>query len=377
MRWLPFFLVAVGCGNALAGGLVGLSDSYVGYDYDVLRKAGERLLAGTDPWKAAMDDRNPFSYPPHIAPFVMLQAMLPAVIGFRLFVGLSQLALVVAATIVWVICRPKGGEESVLVFSLLLASLFDPYLRLVLFLGQTTAIIFSFMILGWFLLRRDYWFIAGILFGLASIKPQMSLLVIVWLIVDRQWRCLGIAVAFSIILALPALVQFGLFQTPISWLLSLEHYRSVSPNELGNQTVLGLPSLTAWLTGLEAELAYGFLGVFAITIIHRHWRSLPDLQVFNLIVLTSLTMFSARVDTLIAVSPIWLLFLLTAWRTGTVAWFLVGLVGYAVFYSFISEASGIDILERPLRLFLPVFAGVSTLILATRQRQPRFQYGRA
>ena len=72
--------------------------------------------------------------------------------------------------------------------SLLIAS---PFTERTIWLGQITLLVATFLVGGWYCVRRNEHLLGGILLGLATMKPQFMVFLCLWLLLDRYWRVLS------------------------------------------------------------------------------------------------------------------------------------------------------------------------------------------
>lgn len=138
-----------------------------------------------------------FSYPPHslfmFAPFGGLQY----VYGFILWT-FGGLAFAYAATRQWF-------TEVKLSFWIILG----PAAMIAIFGGQTGVWLVAFWMMALALLDRRP-IVAGILIGMLTVKPQIGVLLAVYLLCQGHWRAIFSAVATSIIMVVSSLIFFGI-----------------------------------------------------------------------------------------------------------------------------------------------------------------------
>ena len=115
-----------------------------------------------------------------------------------------------------------------------------------IYTGQVTLPAMALVIAGWIALRGNASITAGVLFGLATYKPQYVALTIVWLLLDRQWRSLAVAACVSLMLAAPAVARLGISPAIFGWLGAMSSY-NVDANLPGHPMVMGVPSVLAAL----------------------------------------------------------------------------------------------------------------------------------
>ncbi|MBX7481296.1 glycosyltransferase family 87 protein [Qipengyuania qiaonensis] len=190
-----------------SSGGVDSNGQLLGTDFVSFWTSGKMVLDGLDPYDIsahiaaqrevyiAQNSYVGFFYPPSILPFFVpfgFTDYIPALIVWLAITGgLYLLAVRAWALSLW--GRPPGAV-------LVLAS---PALWLCVAHGQTSFLVAFLLGAGVLLVDRRPW-LAGILFGLATIKPQMGLLVPVVLLASGQWRVIvgaGLASAGLALLA--------------------------------------------------------------------------------------------------------------------------------------------------------------------------------
>ena len=197
-----------------------------------------------------------WSYPPHLLFFIWpfgLLGFLPSYVMWCV-VGL---ALYVWAAI-------AGGVDRKYWLFLAVA----PAVAVNVFLGQNGFLTAALLIGGLANLDRRP-IVAGILFGILTIKPQFGLLLPVFLVLGGHWRVIGSAVATTVLLVAATAIWFG----PDIW---IEYLHKVVPQQhdllnvagiMGwpivasafvNARLVGLPDNWAWVVqwGLSA-FAFG------------------------------------------------------------------------------------------------------------------------
>ena len=123
---------------------------------------------------------NPFAYPPTTLLVVWPLALLRARLALSLWLGAGALGFALACR-----HRPRSGLT-------MLCALVVPSTLACLCYGQISLVVAACLIGGFRLLGRRP-VLAGVLFGLAVVKPQFGLLVPVALVSARQWRALAAA----------------------------------------------------------------------------------------------------------------------------------------------------------------------------------------
>lgn len=172
-----------------ASGLTLGGDAAGVYDHDTLFRA-ERALFQTDP------GRWPWSYPPPALLLVLPLALLPYLPALYLWLALGLAALLLVA---WWATRHPFGPVVALLYPAVASSLFA---------GQNGCLSAALLGGGLLALARRPW-LAGLLFGLLSYKPQLGLLLPVALIAGGHWRAFAGAAAATLGFAAVSLAVFG------------------------------------------------------------------------------------------------------------------------------------------------------------------------
>jgi hypothetical protein len=95
----------------------------------------------------------------------------------------------------------------------------------VLWQGQTGLVVTAALIGGWYFAYRNQWILGGILIAIASIKPHLSILVILWLLLDRQWRLLAVAAVTVLVFSLVPMVVSGPIDVFLDWYATVKRYQ--------------------------------------------------------------------------------------------------------------------------------------------------------
>ena len=150
---------------------------------------------------------RPFVHPPSFLLIILPLAFVSYYVAFVAWSLLTFLAYFIAA-----LCKQLGSTATFL-------TLFAPATIITLAFGQT-GFLSAALILGGFRLIATRPFLSGTLFGLASVKPQLGILVPVALISARLWRTFAAAGATVLILIIASSMAFGWSMWPL-WLSKL------------------------------------------------------------------------------------------------------------------------------------------------------------
>ena len=197
-----------------------------------------------------------FFYPPNFLPFVWPLGLLPYFPALGLWLAASGAAFV-GAVKAWFSALGLKGP------SLVLLAAFPPVF-LTLSHGQTSFLVAAFLGGGLLLVERQPW-LAGVLIGLATIKPQLGLLVPVALLVSGQWRTIAGAGLAAIALAGLATILFGP-QVWSDWLTITQ--TAGSATDSGSIGFAKMVSVFAGLRliGVPSEMAMGVQAAVTIAV---------------------------------------------------------------------------------------------------------------
>lgn len=250
--------------------------------------------------------------------------------------------------------------------ALLLGTLFLYPIARSIVLGQFTLHITLFLVLTLWALRqdRDGW--AGVLLAATSVKPQVCIFVVLWLVLwaigRRRWRLVGGLVAGGALLSLAAMALFP--RWPISLLEDVQRYSKVA----GGRNPLAVLVSLVWPGGPQA-VRYGLAALLLLSMVvafRRGWRDRDDGEFFLLatywaIVVSLLVPFqTGTTNQAILLIPLfnWLRRALRRWGRW---WVLIGVSGLlvALWVLFLSSIKGSW--ENPV-MFLPLpFLGLAVL----------------
>lgn len=272
------------------------------YDYEVFRGFSRSHGLG---------EIFTFPYPPQIFVLGVLIAAFPFAIAKLAWTFLNLAAVVVlaywGARLVRIRAVAIGVAPSRIADWLIPAIIIgNPFTAHVVWTGQTSLIVAASLITGWQLVHGGSFLLGGLLLAVATIKPQLSILIVLWLILNRHWRALatgGIGVlAFS---AVPMSVV-GPSATLLGWVDSLKAYQVEVASGLSYN--LNLKSL---LNGLGFGLPPSSMLVFMLCAIGmtlvlwrlQNRRKLDQQDVLALLLGSSLLLTSGRDYDLVVLVP--------------------------------------------------------------------------
>jgi hypothetical protein len=196
------------------------------------------------------EDQIGFAYPLHVMVVIGPLALLSLPVALALWFSLLELCLLTFFIVApWAVgWRPRTW---LLVLTVLFTIGLYPNVW-ALILGQISILVAVFIALAWWGLRTERWQLVGVCLALATIKPQMTFLLVpmslIWAIYRRRWRLLIIfAATFGVLILVPLL---WLPNWPLEWLRATSHY--------ADYTIFDPPLLmltrSAWLAGGAAVL---------------------------------------------------------------------------------------------------------------------------
>jgi alpha-1,2-mannosyltransferase len=227
-----FLNVWMGARSVFAGGPAGW------FDADAYNAAVRAMLPPPPP-------SGPYpvfwSYPPHLLLFTWPFGLMPYLAAYAAWCigGLAAFAVAV---------RAGGIERRNLPFVLL-----APAIALNVFAGQNGFFIAALLIGGLSVLDRRP-ILAGILFGILTVKPQLGLLLPVMLVLTGRWRTIAAAAATAAALVAVTAALFG----PHIW---IEYLSKIGPQQVhllqtlsfhmmptafAGMRLMGLPADAAW-----------------------------------------------------------------------------------------------------------------------------------
>ncbi|MGV0028500.1 glycosyltransferase family 87 protein [Phormidesmis priestleyi] len=250
----------------------------------VLYAAGRAWLSGANPYhhsdlvqsSIAYTGSNleglVFFYPPQSSLICMLQGMLDYSQAKLLWLLTNLLSVsAIVATTVFTIRRlalSQMGRTGAWVISAIAVG--NPFTTHVVWMGQTSLLACATMMGAWFFSRQDRWLWSGLCLGLATFKPQICVLLVLWFLLEKQWRILLTAGATIIGLSLYPMLTQGPIGMLVAWKNGIhESYQLLVFNTPGFQHKAGVQSMLA-----SAGISVPSLTLLAValTILVWFWR---------------------------------------------------------------------------------------------------------
>ena len=278
-----------------------------GKDFSKIHKAGEIWLSGDNPY---LHPTIEYAYPPHassVAAFFGMWSFQQAW-WLNFIASIVTLFGILALYLVWFRSSIAQGRQDVwwptlAGFGCVMASNFTT--SSVFFGGIAIPVYFS-MGLAWFFLyekRKPY--LAGVFLAFGSLKPQLSLFLCLFLLLDGQWRALLVGAVTALCMSLPAMIQLGPLGCFESWLGGLRAYSTnFGENIVGGGGVITFDSaLTAF--GVSA-ISLKFLGILGFLIAVAYRRHFPRKHLLIVLPFLSLAFIYSHDGDYIAMSLMWL-----------------------------------------------------------------------
>ncbi|MEM9785578.1 MAG: glycosyltransferase family 87 protein [Pseudomonadota bacterium] len=286
-----------------------------GFDFEVFHTAGQRMLSGQNPWLAAIGEAA-FSYPPNISSVLLLFGALPFHIALALqslasILAIGSLVLLANLTFLRIETLSDLTTKKSLCISALIASPFGAH---IFFMGQFSLITTACALWAWHLSRGSSVIWAGVLLGVASIKPQICFLLVVWFLLEGKFKIVLIGGVVGVLMAVPAFVMLGVIGAISSWIQSMTYYLSVPFNQAGFQHVVGLDSLFVALGVANLGLVFRLAGIAAFILLFLRRHAFSEMTALFLIFSISLTFFYGHDYDYIMVVPMMSYLLLLAFN---------------------------------------------------------------
>jgi len=272
-----------------------------------------------------------FFYPPQIAPLCLLLGAFPwtqAKVVMTLVNIVS--AGVLAYFSVLLVKQPQvkrlrvpGSGAVWFIPAIVLA---NPFTLNVMVLGQTTLIVAAALVGGWYYAYRDKWVLSGILIAISTIKPQLSLLVILWFLLERRWRILAVAAVAvtTLLFCLVPMAVSGPIEVFFHWFSSLGKHKTIFANVLGTGGVFSLQDLF-YAAGIKVPPLLP-LGIILSGLLWWYRSQLIIDDVIGLLMAIALLFGLAHHYDLVALAPIVAAFWRHVHNHPKVTWIALGLL---------------------------------------------------
>lgn len=320
-------ILSIACAALIAFGILGIAReggfSAGRSDVPIFYGAGVAWLKGLnayDPQIASQftnglidADRYDFAYPPQIAPLCLLLALFPLSKAKALITVLNLFSVIALAFLcVRLVQRGfvKELDDSSAAPRWFLPAIIigNPFTEHIMWMGQTTLIGTIAWVGGWYFADRRRWILSGILIGFSTFKPQISLIIIIWFLLERKFKALGVAALSILVFSLYPMMVSGPIQVFLYWIDAVKAYKAQMYNTLGFVHIFGLQSVL-YSVGITLPSLFP-LGLLLVGLIWwRKSRFIQDDFIGILPAISLLMGFSHDYD-LIALAP----FVAIFWR---------------------------------------------------------------
>lgn len=176
--------------------------------------------------------------PPSLLVFLLPLAGLPFPAAKSVWLIINLTIILLATVMLIRIYLPPDNWKILLAF--LLFAVAFPQVLVGLIMGQVVSLVFLGLVLSMLLIKREQWFLAGASLILLTVKPQLIILVLIYLLAymaqKRQYLgWLGLALAGLVSAAV-------LFLFRPEWILDYTSLRTIAPIQWATPTVGGLLS---------------------------------------------------------------------------------------------------------------------------------------
>lgn len=285
--------------STLALGVLGLGNgglSSTNFDVRVLYWGGQHWLDGSSPYTAPLTaDDSPLPYPPQTALLCMLLASSSLAHAELMMTTLNIICLGMLAFVCVRLAQTSEASDRPgtapwwLISGIIIGNLSTAY---VIWAGQTTLIVAAALVGGWYYARHGRWLVAGLMLAVASIKPQFSLPVVLWLLLERRWRPLAVMAVVIAGFSVVPMTTSGPLNAFLEWLSAVNQYVGWAPNATGSRMVVGVRNVFH-VGGIEAPPLHAVAVVLTALIWWKRSWVLSD-DVLALLISISLLFTSAH-----------------------------------------------------------------------------------
>jgi hypothetical protein len=198
---------------------VGQNGSY-GYDFTIFHMAGKMLWGGLNYWEELSVRPGPYAYPPQASALIAFYALFSPSVALTIHtvINFACVAVVVYVVNQWFIKYDYSAQLSVSQGLCIAILIGNPLSAVTMHMGQLNFILLAAIVLFWHSYQSRKIVFAGLLLGVCTIKPQMSIALIVWLLLEKEFIILSIGAGFACVLMVPTFVYVGIVESFLSWI---------------------------------------------------------------------------------------------------------------------------------------------------------------
>lgn len=313
-------LVALGLASLVLFGIVGKGrgDGPPNFDGAVLYAAGRAWLAHENPYDHDALMRSVrdvpeidlsvvyFFYPPQTAALCLPLGLLPYLPARLLWLSVNLGAIAAMVAYCLAALRRAGPKQFDETGAWVLAAVVigNPFATHVVWMGQTPLVAGAAVMGAWYF-ARERPVLAGVCLGLATFKPQLCLLVLVWFLLERQWKIVLVAMLTAALMAAYPAAEEGPVGALRAWKGGIDQYKSLEFNVPGFQHNVGLQSLLE-AAGLRDVPGFTVVGLALTGLLWYYRRHVREEDVLGLLMVLTFTFvgFSHDYD-YVCLVPLW------------------------------------------------------------------------
>jgi len=290
-------------------GLMGVHQPHLPFALDsgAFYSVGRSIARGDNPYLV----HTIFAYPPNYLLFCRVLSGFSWPTSCMIVAVLNLISLVTIISVISRIILRRTGAKHESRNSLLLQGMVglvivaNPFALNVMFMGQSSLVVCASVFVVWYVIRYvpGYDMLAGILLGVAAIKPNLVLLVGLWLVLEKRWRVIGAAAATVFLLMLYPVAKFGVVETFGGWRQAMANYQMSPLNAIGEPHLIGVSNVLYVLGLPHANLM--IVGVLLTAVLWCFRKRLHDKNILAmLMLLTSLFVYAHDYDLVVLSSVI-------------------------------------------------------------------------
>jgi len=244
-----------------------------------------------------------YAYPPQSFAFDYLLALFPLQLLPYVMTVITLASLV--AILIW--CKrnffiPHNWTPIQQAFAMAVI-IGNPFTTHAIWIGNISILMLALTLWSWSLIYQNKWLIGGILLGIATTKPQICLLPILWLLLDRQWRALCVGGAVALMAAFVPMLISGPVESYLAWIQSMNNYADEPISSYGFEYIIGIKSFLAAIGFRVNAIPAGIIGLI---ILYFYRKKLSDVEQLSLVMSITLLFVYAHDYDLIMLIPAFL-----------------------------------------------------------------------
>ncbi|MBE9562180.1 MAG: DUF2029 domain-containing protein [Proteobacteria bacterium] len=299
-------------------------------DMTSLRIAGQLWSNGLNPYDFesfskvnTVNTNIPFAYPPQSSPLFILLSSFSFVIAKAIMITINLFCVGIISFFSLRLIKQTGIKdlETSWWFIPIALVMCNPYTFNILWQGQMGLIVTAALIGGWYFAYRNQWIIGGILIAIASMKPNLSILIILWLMLDKQWRLLTVAAMTVLVFSIVPMIVSGPIDVFLDWYNAVKEYQASGFNRLGSSQIPTIQNML-YVAGFQniSTLLTSFLplGIILTTILWWYRSKFFNNDIFGILLGAGLLFGFGHVYDWIALAPLIAIFWIHLHKTENV-----------------------------------------------------------